>query len=317
MKNNHREIGIYLFLYLCLFALPAYANLLSVAKIPASGGYMIFELYDEPPLIAECRGMNASGVLAKLEKGDVKIGYGSGCWTADIDGYIHLFIKSFEDGIVRDSKLHNSNFIPQTSIKEDSSPEIQQRKELSLMAIRDDDPFIVKWEQTSPIYSVLDNCKILDKVPVFKGEKSSYEFASMDQSNDIFIYRLIKNKANWSGIFTTSDQHCQEVIYALKNASAVGVNTKDTIRFGLAVSDLTPLLKKKIKSGALIFDVFKSSAALSAGVKINDVLIAVNDEPVKNAKEALIAMRGLPKETKASILTVIRQGRKIKLEVTF
>ena len=98
-NNNYNNISIYIFLLLCLFTSHANSNLLSVAKIPSNGGYMIFELYDDPALIAECRGMNASGVLAKLEKGDIKIGYGSGCWTADINGYIHLYIKSLRSEI--------------------------------------------------------------------------------------------------------------------------------------------------------------------------------------------------------------------------
>lgn len=93
----------------------AAAGIISIASIPSGGGNIIFELYDDAPLIAECRGKNASGALAKLEKGNTKLSYGSGCWTADTNGYVHLFIKSLDDGLVRETKIHNSKFIPQGS----------------------------------------------------------------------------------------------------------------------------------------------------------------------------------------------------------
>lgn len=113
MNKNRLPLAVAIALQLIGFTFPAAAELVSVAKIQTSGGYIIFELYDEAPLIPECRGKNASGALAGLEKGNTKLGYGSGCWTADINGYVHLFIKSFDDCLVRKTKIHNSKFMPQ------------------------------------------------------------------------------------------------------------------------------------------------------------------------------------------------------------
>ena len=50
---------------------------------------------------------------------------GTGCWTADINGYVHLFIKSFDDGVVRETKIHNSKFV---SRGEDQAPPSDVRK---------------------------------------------------------------------------------------------------------------------------------------------------------------------------------------------
>lgn len=125
MKRSHLFLVAIAALQLLGATSSAIAGIVSVAKIPSSGGNIIFELYDDAPLIPECRGKNASGALAKLEKGNTKIGYGSGCWTADINGYVHLFIKSLDDGLVRETKIHNSKFVPQGS-SEAPTPEVQK-----------------------------------------------------------------------------------------------------------------------------------------------------------------------------------------------
>jgi hypothetical protein len=84
---------------------------ISVAKVPLKGGYAVFRLFDDNALLPECRGPGASGAIADIEhptKG--RIGYGTGCWRAGVDGYIYLAIKSFDDGRVRETRLHNSKF---------------------------------------------------------------------------------------------------------------------------------------------------------------------------------------------------------------
>jgi hypothetical protein len=125
MKKSHLFLVAIGALQLLGATSPAVAGIVSIAKIPSSGDNMIFELYDDAPLIPECRGKNASGALAKLEKESTKLSYGSGCWTADINGYVHLFIKSLDDGLVRETKIHNSYFVLQGSA-ESPTPEVQK-----------------------------------------------------------------------------------------------------------------------------------------------------------------------------------------------
>ncbi len=98
---------------LCLGSpVSASAGEISVAKIPISGGMAVFRLFDDPALLPECRGRGAGGVIADVEhptKGTV--GFGTGCWTAGVDGYIRLTVKSFDHGRVSELTLHNSKFI--------------------------------------------------------------------------------------------------------------------------------------------------------------------------------------------------------------
>lgn len=89
---------------------PAQAEMLMVANIQLSGGSAVFELYDEPAALPECRGGNAGGVIAKMRTKSKTVGYGTGCWVADDKGFIHLLVKSFDDGRTRETSLHKSRF---------------------------------------------------------------------------------------------------------------------------------------------------------------------------------------------------------------
>ena len=124
MKTLLSTIAAVTALNLLGLATPAYAELISTAKIPLHGGFVIFDLYDEPSLIPECRGKNASGAIANLEKDNRKISYGTGCWTADANGYIHLFIKSLDDGLVRETKVNNTKFLSQKNQQKEPPQDI-------------------------------------------------------------------------------------------------------------------------------------------------------------------------------------------------
>lgn len=87
-----------------------HAGLSSVATIPKAGGKVIFELYDDPATLPECTGRNDMGAIARMETGGKVTPYGTGCWSAGGDGFITLKIKSLDDGAVRTSRVHNSEF---------------------------------------------------------------------------------------------------------------------------------------------------------------------------------------------------------------
>ncbi len=87
-----------------------HAGLSSIATIPKAGGKVIFEIYDDPASLPECTGRNDMGAIARMETGGKVTPYGTGCWSAGGDGYITLKIKSLDDGMVRTSRVHNSEF---------------------------------------------------------------------------------------------------------------------------------------------------------------------------------------------------------------
>lgn len=96
----------------CIFAAAygAHAGIVSSAIINRGGGDIIFDLYDEPAKLRECTGRNDMWAVVRFQvKGKLEP-YGTGCWSAGADGFITLKIKSFDDGIVRTSRLHNSEF---------------------------------------------------------------------------------------------------------------------------------------------------------------------------------------------------------------
>lgn len=102
------------FLAFCIAtAVPvAQAALTSTATIPRREGAIIFELYDDPAMLAECSGRNDMGAIARIQSGGKVLPYGTGCWSAGGDGFITLKIKSLDDGSVRTNRIHNSEFKP-------------------------------------------------------------------------------------------------------------------------------------------------------------------------------------------------------------
>ncbi|MBO9680251.1 MAG: hypothetical protein J7556_18610 [Acidovorax sp.] len=90
------------------FAGTAQAALVSTATLNRGDGKIIFELFSERAEIPECVGRNDLAVIARYEKSGKIRPYGTGCWVAGADGVITLKVKSFDDGVVRSSRLHNS-----------------------------------------------------------------------------------------------------------------------------------------------------------------------------------------------------------------
>lgn len=93
-------------------ALPALAGPELIGKLPMVGGTAVFELYMDRALLPECQkfGSHPSGLVAHLETSKGRMPYGTGCWIAKVDGNIWMAVKSFEDGILRESVVHSSKF---------------------------------------------------------------------------------------------------------------------------------------------------------------------------------------------------------------
>lgn len=91
-------------------AFPAFAGPDYVARIPLSGGFSVFEFYMDKSRLPECEGAGShpGAVIANIETPSGTRPYGTGCWIARIDGNIWIAVKSFDDGVVRETLLHNS-----------------------------------------------------------------------------------------------------------------------------------------------------------------------------------------------------------------
>jgi serine protease Do len=82
---------------------------------------------------------------------------------------------------------------------------------------------------------------------------------------------------------------------------------------GVGIQDLTPELaeyyKVKGKKGVLVTHVFEGDPADKGGVKVNDIIISVDNEPVTSSRELSrkIAALGVGKRT---ALTLLRDGKK-------
>ncbi len=95
---------------LALAATVAQAEPMSIAEMKVDGGSMFFELWDEELTRHQCPGLNASAAVARFATQKRMTTYGTGCWSANISGYITVMITSFADGRTRTVRIHNSAF---------------------------------------------------------------------------------------------------------------------------------------------------------------------------------------------------------------
>lgn len=81
---------------------------------------------------------------------------------------------------------------------------------------------------------------------------------------------------------------------------------------GVGIQDLTPELaeyyKVKGETGVLVTQIFEGDPADKAGIKTNDIITAVNGEPVTSSRELSRRIAGLGVGQKAEI-TIMRDGR--------
>jgi serine protease Do len=81
---------------------------------------------------------------------------------------------------------------------------------------------------------------------------------------------------------------------------------------GIGIQDLTPELAEyyglKEKKGVLVSQVFKGDPAEKAGIKPNDIIVAVDGKPVTTGRELSATIAGLEVGNRTE-LTVIRNGK--------
>jgi serine protease Do len=90
-------------------------------------------------------------------------------------------------------------------------------------------------------------------------------------------------------------------------------------RFGIALSDLTPELRKQLsipagRVGAVVTEVMQGGAAARAGMRPGDVILAVARKPVTTAEEAVAALRAVAEKDVALVL-VLRDGQEVFITI--
>ena len=87
----------------------------------------------------------------------------------------------------------------------------------------------------------------------------------------------------------------------------------------LAVQDITPNLAEYLRlgstDGALVVRVARTSPAGLAGIEVGDVIVAINDEDIRNANEAIGVLRGL-RVGEVAALGVVRHNEHYNLDLT-
>lgn len=87
---------------------------------------------------------------------------------------------------------------------------------------------------------------------------------------------------------------------------------------GIEAQDLTPELAEsfKLKSpeGSLIAGILRDSPADHAGLKSGDILVSINDSPVIDS-ESMLNLIAVLKPKESAILGIIRDGKKIQVEL--
>jgi serine protease DegQ len=88
---------------------------------------------------------------------------------------------------------------------------------------------------------------------------------------------------------------------------------------GVKPTEATPEIAQQfglsVSSGALVQEVVPGSAAAKAGLRQGDVIVAFGERPVQSVEDLLAALR-LHKPGDRVTLTVVRNGKKVRVEVT-
>ncbi len=95
------------------------------------------------------------------------------------------------------------------------------------------------------------------------------------------------------------------------------VNQK--FKFGISNRPLTKEIRTLygVDQGSFVSNVFSRSPAEKAGVKIKDIIIAVDGVTVSNSDEAVLLMRTIKLEQKTSTLTIVRDNKTIDIDIVF
>jgi len=87
---------------------------------------------------------------------------------------------------------------------------------------------------------------------------------------------------------------------------------------GVGYDDLTPdkaeFFGLKTTQGAIITEVAKGSPAMGAGIKVNDVVVAINDKPIANSQDLVRLVAAMRPGERADV-DLMRDGKKLSVSV--
>lgn len=98
--------------------------------------------------------------------------------------------------------------------------------------------------------------------------------------------------------------------------------TKGKVEYGwlgISIGDISAGLAKELllenKRGAFVFGIYSNGPAASAGIKVGDFIIAVDERPIKSSSDLLNAIANLAPQ-KQSSFKLLRFGKEVSLKVT-
>ena len=90
-------------------------------------------------------------------------------------------------------------------------------------------------------------------------------------------------------------------------------------RIGVVIGVLDPLLRTHLDlpkdAGVLVKEVFENSPAAKAGIKANDIIVSVADQPVSNLEELMTMVQRAGASGKPLDLTVIHEGKRSQIRI--
>ena len=92
-----------------------------------------------------------------------------------------------------------------------------------------------------------------------------------------------------------------------------GAKEAQVATIGVGLADITPDVREALnlprgETGAVIESVSPSKPAADAGLQTGDVIVSVNQAPVKSAKEARTAIAEAGKSGRKSVLLLVQRG---------
>ena len=90
-------------------------------------------------------------------------------------------------------------------------------------------------------------------------------------------------------------------------------------QFGLRLVDLNDAQRRRLErnTGAVVVKVFDNTPAFFANILVDDVIIAINGQPVGTAADAVAKLRALDHTAGPATVTVLRRGQQKTITVTF
>ncbi|MCG8408865.1 MAG: PDZ domain-containing protein [Phycisphaerales bacterium] len=140
---------------------------------------------------------------------------------------------------------------------------------------------------------------------------------SVGSASSVFVCAFVSFLGVSSG-FQSSTQAAWMAPPEVSGAGTLAVRAQHG-RFGLRLVDLNDVQRRRLErnTGAVVVKVYDDTPAFYANILVDDVIIAVNGEPVGTAADAVTKLRAIDQNAGPATVTVLRRGQEKTITVTF